>query len=278
MPIVTKSLVGQVALGPVATPPRTALPDGTRAVVLTAIGAAAGGAMVDELSATVGVHANSVRNHVAALVEVGLVDALTVPPAGRGRPAHRYAVSVAGEALLASARADRTSGGDEYRGLAEAFARHVATRPGAQREARAVGELWGAQVMAARPRGRGGVRAALLALLADLGFAPAEASASAAPESTATESAVPESTATESAVPESAAPTGPANRCGSTTKDTVLLRACPFLSAATDNPDVICQVHLGLVVGARAALGTTRGEVELEPFAQPGACRLTRPA
>ena len=263
MPIVTKSLVGQVALGPVATPPRTALPDGTRAVVLTAIGAAAGGAMVDELSATVGVHANSVRNHVAALVEVGLVDALTVPPAGRGRPAHRYAVSVAGEALLASARADRTSGGDEYRGLAEAFARHLATRPGAQREARAVGELWGAQVMAARPRGRGGVRAALLALLADLGFAPAAASASAAPES---------------AVPESAAPTGPANRRGSTIKDTVLLRACPLLAAATDNPDVICQVHLGLVVGARAALGTTRGEVELEPFAQPGACRLTLPA
>ena len=268
MPIVTKSLVGQVALGPVATPPRTALPDGTRAVVLTAIGAAAGGAMVDELSATVGVHANSVRNHVAALVEVGLVDALTVPPAGRGRPAHRYAVSVAGEALLASARADRTSGGDEYRGLAEAFARHLATRPGAQREARAVGELWGAQVMAARPRGRGGVRAALLALLADLGFAPAAASAPDAPESTVT----------GSTVPESAAPTGPANRRGSTTKDTVLLRACPFLTAATDNPDVICQVHLGLVVGARAALGTTRGEVGLEPFAQPGACRLTLPA
>jgi predicted ArsR family transcriptional regulator len=251
MPIVTKSLVGQVALGPVATPPRTALPDGTRAVVLTAIGAAAGGAMVDELSATVGVHANSVRNHVAALVEVGLVDALTVPPAGRGRPAHRYAVSVAGEALLASARAD-----------------HLATRPGAQREARAVGELWGAQVMAARPRGRGGVRAALLALLADLGFAPAAASAPDAPESTVT----------GSTVPESAAPTGPANRRGSTTKDTVLLRACPLLAAATDNPDVICQVHLGLVVGARAALGTTRGEVELEPFAQPGACRLTLPA
>jgi predicted ArsR family transcriptional regulator len=268
MPIVTKSLVGQVALGPVATPPRTALPDGTRAVVLTAIGAAAGGAMVDELSATVGVHANSVRNHVAALVEVGLVDALTVPPAGRGRPAHRYAVSVAGEALLARARADRTSGGDEYRGLAEAFARHLATRPGAQREARAVGELWGAQVMAARPRGRGGVRAALLALLADLGFAPAAASAPDAPESTVT----------GSTVPESAAPTGPANRRGSTTKDTVLLRACPLLAAATDNPDVICQVHLGLVVGARAALGTTRGEVGLEPFAQPGACRLTLPA
>lgn len=236
-------------LGPVATPPRSELPDGTRAQVLDAIAARAGGGTVDELAERVGVHSNSVRTHVAALVAAGLVDMLAEPPSGRGRPAHRYAVSVAGEALLASARGDRTSGGDEYRGLAQAFARHLGARRGAQREARAVGELWGAQVMAARPRRRGGVRRAVLSLLEDLGFAPVEESAA-------------------------------ARGAGGEDRDAVLLRACPLLAAASENPDVICQVHLGLVAGARATLApgdASQGEVQLLPFAQPGACRLILP-
>lgn len=251
-------------LGPVATPSRHAAPDGTRGQVLVALAEVPGGATVEELATALAIHANSVRNHVGALVESGLVDVVPEPPSGRGRPAHRYAVSVAGSALLAVEQAGRFGGGGEYRALAEAFAHHLATRRGAQREARAVGELWGAQVIAARRPQGVGARESVLSLLTDLGFAPAE-----------DESAGGESAGDDPAVGSSAG------------SGVVLLRACPLLESAQQNPEVICQVHLGLVTGARTALGATDGAgsegsaarpVRLEPFAQPGACRLTLPA
>ena len=59
--------------------------------------------------------------------------------------------------------------------------------------------------------------------------------------------------------------------------DEVRLRTCPILDSATTNPDVICSVHHGLVEGIRGALGRDEGTVGLEPFALPGACRLTLP-
>ncbi|HQY98268.1 MAG TPA: helix-turn-helix domain-containing protein [Phycicoccus sp.] len=246
-------------LGPVATPRRDEVPTGTRGLVLSAIGARTDGATVEELSEALDVHSNSVRNHVAALGEAGLVDVLVEPPSGRGRPAHRFVVTVAAEAMLAVERAGTTGGGAEYRALAEAFARHLATQAGAKHEARAVGELWGGQVMATRgskARSAGGVRRAVLSLLSDLGFAPTP------------DTAVPEA-AMDGKAPATGAEAG---------SDVVLLRACPLLESAQKNPDVICSVHLGLVAGARRALGAADGTVGLEPFAQPGACRLTLPA
>jgi len=55
---------------------------------------------------------------------------------------------------------------------------------------------------------------------------------------------------------------------------TVALRRCPLLDAARRHPQVVCQVHLGIV---RGALEVYRGDpepTELLPFAEPGACRL----
>ena len=56
----------------------------------------------------------------------------------------------------------------------------------------------------------------------------------------------------------------------------IRLRACPFRSAARRNPQVVCQVHLGLLRGlaARAHDGD-RVSVGLVPFAEPQVCRLT---
>jgi predicted ArsR family transcriptional regulator len=248
-------------LGPVATPRRDEVPAGTRGLVLSAIGARSGGATVEELSEALDVHSNSVRNHVAALGEAGLVDVLVEPPSGRGRPAHRFVVTVAAEAMLAVERAGTTGGGAEYRALAEAFARHLATQPGAKDGARQVGELWGQQVMATRgskARSAGGVRRAVLALLSDMGFAPTSSE--------------------RGDEGQEVAPTGASRSRTPDGRDVVLLRACPLLESAQDNPDVICSVHQGLVVGARRHLGASGGTVGLEPFAQPGACRLTLPA
>ncbi|WP_338748968.1 helix-turn-helix transcriptional regulator [Janibacter alittae] len=57
---------------------------------------------------------------------------------------------------------------------------------------------------------------------------------------------------------------------------TVRLTTCPLLDLAVENPDVICQVHLGLVDGTLDR-GDDAEPAELIPFAEPGACLLTVP-
>jgi len=56
----------------------------------------------------------------------------------------------------------------------------------------------------------------------------------------------------------------------------IRLRACPFRTAARRNPQVVCQVHLGLLQGiaARAHDGD-QVRIGLEPFAEPQICHLT---
>jgi len=52
----------------------------------------------------------------------------------------------------------------------------------------------------------------------------------------------------------------------------IVLKHCPFQEVATTYPTVICPLHLGLVRGALAELGTGVEADWLEPFAEPGAC------
>jgi len=52
----------------------------------------------------------------------------------------------------------------------------------------------------------------------------------------------------------------------------IVLKRCPFHEAATTYPTVICSLHLGLVRGALAELGTGVEADWLKPFAEPGAC------
>lgn len=57
----------------------------------------------------------------------------------------------------------------------------------------------------------------------------------------------------------------------------VELRECPLLEAAKAHPDIVCAVHLGLVRALYEGQGMPSDEVDLEPFARPGACLLTLP-
>ena len=52
------------------------------------------------------------------------------------------------------------------------------------------------------------------------------------------------------------------------------LRPCPYASIANDDPDVVCQLHLGLM---RGILGTDQPweVVSVEPWAGPTTCRVT---
>jgi predicted ArsR family transcriptional regulator len=52
----------------------------------------------------------------------------------------------------------------------------------------------------------------------------------------------------------------------------IVLRRCPFQEVATTYQAVICPLHLGLIRGALAELGTGVEADRLQPFAEPGAC------
>lgn len=215
--------------------------------MLRALADQAEGLAVGELAAAVGGHPNTTRHHLRGLVQAGLVTTTrrTTTP-GRGRPANVYAVTAAGRAVLAGGV---DSAAEEYVALAGAFAERLAERgadPG--EDARAIGRAWGTG-LAARDR------------------AGPDGGAGAGQRSGGRSGARAE-----------AAVVGLLDRLGFSPQvepDAVLLRTCPLLDSARRHPEVVCQVHLGLVDGALAAHGVTAPGARLEPFARPGACVLT---
>lgn len=124
----------------------------------------------------------------------------------------------------------------DYAGLAAALAGHLArTSPDPAAAGLAAGRDWGLALVASHPSLAGPTpRHRVVELLEDLGFAP-QADADAR---------------------------------------SVALRRCPLLDAAREHPEVVCQVHLGIVRGALEHHGGDPEPTELLPFAEPGACRL----
>lgn len=223
------------ALGP-APPEPTSPPPGASDEMVHVLGTAQGPLTVPELTDRLGVHPNTVRARLSALVDDGLVERTSLVPEGRGRPAHIYALSDQGR----KASQPRDVFG-EYRGLSAAFAEHLAqhsSRPA--QEGRAVGRVWGAELAQSSRSPQGDVEPRVSAqnqtvdLLEELGFTP-----------------VPERTS-------------------------VALRTCPLLELAIRLPEVVCAVHRGLVEGALREFSSRDEvpEVELAAFAEPGACRL----
>lgn len=203
--------------------PRTAVLEAVRARPAPATLAA----LVDET----GLHPNTLRAHLEALEELGLVRRRRSTPAGRGRPALLYE---------AAEPPDRS----EYAGLASALSAAIHRTSASPRDdAIAAGREWGHDL--ARDKGRPGpgrpaARRQVVAMLADLGFAP-EADDRAA---------------------------------------VALLTRCPLLDVAHRYPDVVCGVHLGIVRGALEEYGGDPERTDLFPFSDPRGCRLellTRP-
>lgn len=56
--------------------------------------------------------------------------------------------------------------------------------------------------------------------------------------------------------------------------ETVLLRRCPLIEAASRHPEVVCAVHLGMVDGALQSLGVRDAVTTLDPFTGPSECTL----
>lgn len=182
-----------------------------RAAILAHLGRVGRPVTVKEIAADSGQHANTVREHLEALAEFGLVERGTAPPQGRGRPATTYVVAPDSDPL---------HGTREYAGLVDALATHLhATAPDPQAASIEAGRAWGRTLPAGTQT---------LDALENMGFAPETADGG------------------------------------------LRLTRCPLLTSAKRNPEVVCNVHLGLL---RELAGD---DAELEAFV-PGGCLVLLP-
>ena len=253
-------------LGPLPTPEPSLTP-GPAQRILSALGRQARPRSVTHLSTALGVHPNTVRTALAELRAAGLVQRRRAPASGRGRPSYDYSLTQAGRNALPSGRAFR-----EYRSLTEAFASHLASRSDDLGEdARSIGRTWGAYLAGGHPRPSGAGRSAASGGTRPDTGRPAASGATTSPAGTAT--ARPDGTDADAdaAIVDLLAELGFGPDCRG---DGIALRTCPLLELAEEMPQVICQVHRGLVEGAMDHYGAPSDGVKLLPFAEVGACRL----
>jgi predicted ArsR family transcriptional regulator len=146
---------------------RSAAPlSSSRAAVLETLRAQAQPTTLAALAAISRLHANTVREHLDALVAAGLARRQPEPPSGRGRPAWLY------EATGLDPSTSR-----EYAGLAATLAATIPrTSASPTEDAVLAGREWGGEL--ARERGAAPAKSAaaarreVVALLDDIGFAP----------------------------------------------------------------------------------------------------------
>lgn len=187
-----------------------------------------------------GVHPNTVRFHLDALMAEGLVESGAEAPSGPGRPRTAYRArpgmdrgGARGYPLLARMLLSRWASADP----AEARA-----------EAEETGRAWGRLLVdepptpptppTPEPPTAERAAARLVGLLDDMGFAPR-------PEGVS-------------------GPGGPPAR--------IRLEHCPFLELAEEYGRLVCPLHFGLMQGALSGLGAPLTATGLEPFAEPGFC------
>lgn len=150
------------AFGPAPTPTVAPALSAARQGALEQLRSIASPARVVDVATALGLHANTVREHLDALVEAGLAQRVRAQSSGRGRPAWLY------EALVADADAALHA----YAGMAVALAGHLrATSDDPAAAARSLGRAWGRDL--AKPRAvQDDSRGQVIAHLADFGFAP----------------------------------------------------------------------------------------------------------
>ncbi|ORX00120.1 transcriptional regulator [Mycolicibacillus trivialis] len=118
---------------------------------------------VAEIATELGLHANTIREHLDALVDLELVERTTTPTGGRGRPAARYRPTTADPAVQSEAFAALATV------LAGQLAR-VSQQP--EQDAESAGADWGRTLVEARDGAE--PRRVVLDALARLGFGPDE--------------------------------------------------------------------------------------------------------
>lgn len=216
----------------------SALSSPSRVALLQELRAADGPVDAHVLAERCDLHVTTVRFHLAALVDAGLVDTDQAPAVGRGRPRLLY---------RPVSRFDTRDIGDPYLHLARVLAEAWKTDGSDDPEDRAVaaGRAWARAAMPAEESANGGapdpdrVTRAVNALFTEIGFEPAIR-------------------------PESETAAGTAAELD--------LHACPFAALAEDHPHLVCNVHLGLLRGALEQLGADDLRAELQPWQGSDRC------
>ncbi|MBB2910643.1 putative ArsR family transcriptional regulator [Streptosporangium becharense] len=141
-------------------------PTGRRREVLEVLRASSSAMSIVRIAERLGVHPNTVRFHLDALAETGLVERVDAAPAGPGRP----------PLVFRARRGMDPSGPRNYRLLAGILAGTLAADPDPVGRATEAGRAWGRQLAEppASPSGIGEEEAVgrLMSVLDDLGFAP----------------------------------------------------------------------------------------------------------
>jgi predicted ArsR family transcriptional regulator len=199
-----------------------------RADVLDLVRSGRSPVSVREIADRTGLHPNTARFHLDALVDAGLATRATRTRSAPGRPCMAYQAVEGG-----------TPGRRQYRLLAEMLASLVAgVLPEPGEAAAEAGREWG-RYITERPApfqrmDACGAVEGLAAILQELGFAP------------------------------EAEPDGPGYQ--------LRLRQCPFREVAEVHPEVVCQLHLGLMQGALDQMRAPVTADRLQPFAEAGVC------
>lgn len=150
------------AKGPAPTPTAAPALSAAQQAALEQLRGVSGPARVADIATALGLHANTVREHLDALVDAGLAQRTRAESSGRGRPAWLY------EAAAADADATLRA----YAGMAVALAGHLkATSDDPAAAARELGRTWGRDIAKKRTV-QGDSRAQVIAHLTDFGFAP----------------------------------------------------------------------------------------------------------
>jgi len=218
----------------------------SRGRVLELLREAAAPLGVREVAQRCGLHPNTARFHLDALVAAGLAIRARGPRpnAGVGRPGRPGRPRRPGRPTIGyrAAGVDGSgapTGERRYRLLAEMLASMIAgLLPDPAATAEQAGREWGGylaeQPPPYRPPTSARALADLTALLDDMGFDP-----------------------------EVAAPGAPPR---------ILLHECPFREVAGRHQAVVCSLHLGIIRGALARMRAPLAAGRLEPFASPGLC------
>jgi len=215
----------------------------SRARVLELLREAAAPLGVQEVAERCGLHPNTARFHLDALVAAGLAtrDRGPRPNPAAGRPGQPGRPGRPGRPAIGyrAADSDRPIGERRYRLLAEMLTSMIAgLLPDPAETAEQAGREWGSYLAEQPPPYRPPTAARALgdltALLDDMGFDP------------------------------EVAPPG--------TPPRILLHECPFREVAGRHQAVVCSLHLGVIRGALTRMRAPLAASRLEPFANPGLC------
>ena len=210
----------------------------SRARVLELLREAAAPLGVQEVAERCGLHPNTARFHLDALVAAGLAIRDRGPRPNPG--VRRLGRSAIGYRAAGGDARGAPAGERRYRLLAEMLASMIAgLLPDSAATAEQAGREWGGYLAEQPPPYRPPTAARALgdltALLDDMGFDPELAAASGTPPR-------------------------------------ILLRECPFREVAGRHQAVVCSLHLGIIRGALARMRAPLTAGRLEPFTSPGLC------